>query len=713
MRSTRRAFLEAAGRTSLTLAATPAFSLGSSAGRIDRRALVRRHNPRVSRFDPFSALSVGNGELAFTADVTGLQTFAPECDTSFPLCTTAHWSWHTTPAPEGLRRQDLRYREYESHGRKVGYPTERRGQERLFDWLRENPHRLHLGRIGLELVKSDGARATPADLGHCHQVLDLWSGVLESRFEIEGRPVRVGTCCHPDLDLIALRISSPLLRSGLLKLRLAFPFASPLMSMADWSATARHTTRFRQTGPERAELTRRLDATEYFVGLQWRGSEISRRGPHELVLSGSSGDTLECVSLFSPNPAPERLPSFRETRTACERSWGRFWRDGGAVELDGSSDPRACELERRIVLSLYNTAVHCAGSLPSAETGLLFNSWYGKFHLEMHWWHGVHFTAWSRFSRFERSLALYQRILPVARETARRQGYRGARWPKMIGPSGHDSPSPIGPLLIWQQPHPIYYAELSYRNDPSRSCLERWREVVLETAEFMTSFAAWDRDRGRFVLGPPLLGVPENTDALTTLDPTFELSYWRFGLRTAQAWRERLSLGRNPAWDRVLDALAPLPSRDGLYLLQERMDDTYARWNWEHPALVGALGMLPGDGVATATMRRSLARVMDGWQWDRAWGWDFGNAAMCAARTGQPELAVDALLLDSVKNRYLPNGHNYQRDDLPAYLPGNGALLCAVAMMCAGWTDGPAGPAPGFASTGRWSVRHEGLRRWL
>ncbi len=283
----------------------------------------------------------------------------------------------------------------------------------------------------------------------------------------------------------------------------------------------------------------------------------------------------------------------------------------------------------------------------------------------------------------------------------------------MIGPDGHDSPSPIGPLLIWQQPHPICYAELCYRNAPSKRALERWRDIVFDTADFMASFAVLVPARNQFVLGPPLKTVSENTDAQTALNPAFELAYWRFGLRVAQLWRHRLGLERHPDWDRVLHLLAPLPEADGLYLLQEGMADTYTRWNWEHPALVGAYGMLPGDGVDPATMRRTLARVMEVWQWDRAWGWDFGSAAMCAARTGQPELAVNALLLDSVKNRYLPNGHNYQRHDLPAYLPGNGALLCAVAMMCAGWSNGPKGSAAGFPSNGKWAVRHEGLKRWL
>jgi protein-glucosylgalactosylhydroxylysine glucosidase len=707
VRFTRRNFIKAAGATGLALAAAPVLASGRA--RIDRQKLVRRHNPVVTKFDPFSALTVGNGEFAFTADITGLQTFAARCDKAFPLCTTAHWSWHTTPAPAGIRREDLRYRDFDTYGRAVGYTTERTGQEVLFDWLRENPHRLHLGRIGLDLVKPNGARAMPEDLKNCRQVLDLWTGVLDSRFEFAGQTVRIQTCCHPDLDLLAVRIESALLDSESLRVLLAFPGGSPGMNMADWESPERHSTSVSQTGKNRVEFTRKLDETQYHVSLQWDTAAFSERAAHEFVLSGTSGKVLQFVCRFSKDLEPKSLPSVAETQSASERSWKKFWEEGGAVDLGGCADPRAAELERRIVLSQYNTAIHCAGSLPSAESGLLFNSWYGKFHLEMHWWHSVHFTAWNRFSRFERSLAIYERLLPLARETARQQGYRGARWPKMIGPDGHDSPSGIGPLLIWQQPHPIYYAELCYGNAPSKQTLNRWGDVVFDSADFMASFAMFVPSRNQFVLGPPLKTVSENSDTMTSINPAFELGYWRFGLRIAQDWRKRLGLGRQPDWDRVLNLLAPLPQADGLYLLQEGMTDTYTKWNWEHPALVGALGMLPGDGVDVATMRRSLARLMEVWQWDRAWGWDFGDTAMCAARTGQPELAVNALMEDSVKNRYLPNGHNFQRDNLPAYLPGNGALLCAVAMMCAGWPGSPENSAPGFPANGKWFVQHEGF----
>jgi hypothetical protein len=83
--------------------------------------------------------------------------------------------------------------------------------------------------------------------------------------------------------------------------------------------------------------------------------------------------------------------------------------------------------------------------------------------------------------------------------------------------------------------------------------------------------------------------------------------------------------------------------------------------------------------------------------------------AMTAARLGEPATAIDALLRDTDKNRYLPNGHNWQRKTLPGYLPGNGGLLYAVAMMAGGWRGAPTAPAPGFPSDGSWTVRWERL----
>jgi hypothetical protein len=85
--------------------------------------------------------------------------------------------------------------------------------------------------------------------------------------------------------------------------------------------------------------------------------------------------------------------------------------------------------------------------------------------------------------------------------------------------------------------------------------------------------------------------------------------------------------------------------------------------------------------------------------------------AMTATRLGAPRQAIDILLKNGPNNGYKLNGHNPQRGDLPVYLPGNGALLAAVALMAGGCDDAPPGEAPGFPRDGSWTVRAEGLNR--
>jgi hypothetical protein len=659
--------------------------------RLDRRALVRRHNPVLRQPAPRSPLSVGNGEFAFTADVTGLQTFPEFHQRDLPLCTQAQWGWHSFPRVPG----ELRLTPYDTYGRPVGYPTSAEGQQPLYNWLRENPHRLHLGRIGLRL-----SRSTPSALADLRQTLDLWTGILDSSFRVGAVPVTVQTCCHPKLDLLAVRIRSPLA----LPVVFEFPYGSPEMQAADWTRPERHRSTPSRQSSNRFEILRELDADRYFVIITWQTpAAIEQEQPHRFVLQPAG--PLEFVCLFSPRLPGESLPTAAQTFQASADHWSSFWSQGGAIELAASRDPRARELERRIVLSQYLTAIQCAGSLPPQETGLTCNSWYGKFHLEMHWWHAAHFALWGRLPLLEKSLDWYRSILPSARQTAKDQGYTGARWPKMVGPEGRDSPSPVGPLLIWQQPHPIAFAELCYQTHPNRTTLERYRDLVFESAEFMASFAVYDSKANRYVLGPPVIPAQENHPPRETWNPTFELEYWAHGLAIAVRWRQRLGLPPQPAWERVRANLSALPVQDGVYLAHENCPQTYTQRNRDHPSMLAALGMLPGSKVNPQTMRRTLRKVLETWRWPDTWGWDYPMIAMTAARLQEPALAVDALLMETPKNTWLPNGHNWQRPNLPLYLPANGGLLAAVALMA---TARP----PAFPSDS-WRVRSEGLHAWL
>ena len=677
---------------------------------VDRGALVRRHNPRISKIDPLSPLSVGNGSFAFTADVTGLQTITREYENAMPLCTLSQWGWHTKPRPATLANATLRLTSFDSHGRQVGYQTSSEGQTELFNWLRENPHRLHLGEIGLYRVEVDNQEIKPDDVSQIEQQLDLWGGVITSKFSLRGDPVVVTTAVHPELDVLACTVKSELVLHGRLGIRIRFPYGSGNMQAADWTQSQKHTTNVSVKSQTHVDIERILDDDRYHVTIRTSvPSEIISTHDHAVVIKTNKSDELGIVASFSPTPPVRLLPTPEATFAASKNHWQQFWTTGGAVDLSESTDHRSAELERRVVLSQYLTAIQCSGAVPPQETGLTVNSWYGKFHLEMHWWHAAHFVLWNRLPLFERSLAWYEKILPRARALAQSQGYLGARWPKMVGPEGRDSPSPIGPLLIWQQPHPIFYAELIYRSRPTRQTLERYADLVFESATFMSSYAYLDQARDRYVLGPPVIPAQENHPPRETWNPTYELAYWRFGLKLAQLWRERLKLKRVVQWDQVVNKLSDLPTRDGVYLAHENCPQTFTERNHDHPSMLGALGFLPGDGVDRETMRRTLMKTMKEWHWDQTWGWDYPLTALTAARLGEQRIAVEALLMQTEKNRYLPNGHNWQRQNLPCYLPGNGGLLYAVAMMSAGWSGSANGNAPGFPADGTWSVRHEGL----
>ena len=711
---------------------------------IDRRALVGRHDVRLSAPDAGVVLGLGNGEFGFNADVTGLQTFTefhqPVADMrtlrdpSAPRVTNtgtmSNWGWDAAPNAEGFDLAEAMV-DYPSRRGPVSYPVKpdmmklMTGQpldrsERAGLFFVNNPHRVDLGRFGLVLRPApDAAPETdPGVLADLDVRLDLWRGVLTSRFTYCGVPVEVVTVADGSASAVATRVTSPLLADGRLGLRLAF--GKPVAGFAvdnDWTTVAGHGSEWHEAS---GVIRRTLQTSRYDVGVAFSDGALADAGPHRFELGGITGETVEVVVDYRPvegpgaewNRGPDAAPtSFDAVRASAAGFWGEFWTSGAAIDFAGSTDPRAAELERRVVLSQYLTRVHGGGVLPPQETGFVTQSWQGKAHLEMHWWHGAHFPSWGRPELLERSLAWYESIHERARETAERQGYAGVRWPKQVGPAGVESPSDIGALLVWQQPHLLYFAELlwnAHAGDPDaqHALADRVGALLDDTAAFMADYA--DEVEGVWHLGPPVMPAQEFYDPRETHDPTYELAYWSFGLEVAGRFRERRGLARDEGWERMRTNLAaPVVNGDHYAAVanetQTRADD--------HPSMLMAYGFVPATPVIdTRLMRDTLDWVLDHWEWDTAWGWDFPVMAMTAARLGDADAAVDVLLREAAKNRYDVAGHNPQMGQfLPLYLPGNGGVLAAVSLMVAGWVGGPA--QPGVPGAG-WSVAHEGLVPW-
>lgn len=674
---------------------------------INREALVNRNNPHVTEFDSLSSLSVGNGEFAMTVDATGLQTFPEAYSAGVPLGTQSQWGWHSFANPEQYKYEETLKNYDFGRGRMESYPIrkgEKGRREDAENWFRANPHRLHLGIVGLELETN----VKPSDIRDINQTLDMWNGVIKSRFSLRNQLVEVETTCHPQKDMIAATVSSSL--KPAIKFHFPYPTGEWGDDACDWTKNGSHTTTVVKQSAQSVVLERKIDSVTYYVTIGWEGkAKLWEKEKNYFVLTPEK-DKLAFTCLFTKQITYDSQPKCNQIKKMSSAYWTTFWKNGAAVDFSECKDIRAKELERRVVLSQYLLAIQCAGSTPPQETGLTYNSWHGKFHMEMIWWHQAQFALWGRAKMLDRTLGWYNDAYPIAKETAKRQGFKGVRWMKMTGPTGIEAPSNIGPFLIWQQPHLIYLAELIYRTNPSPEVIRKYNKLIQETAEFMYSFATYDEANDRYIL-KGAIPAQETLWAGETINSPFELSYWHCAMKMAQEWRVRAGEKRKPEWDTMIAKLSPLAAQDGLYLAAETATNTYkdARFTSDHMAVLGALGILPESRlVDKGLMRNTLHWVWDNWNWNHTWGWDYPMTAMNAARLGEPEKAVGALLMGKRTNTYLLNGHNYQDKRLRIYLPGNGGLLTAIAMMCAGW-DGCDIANPGFPKDGNWKVKWEGL----
>lgn len=200
--------------------------------------------------------------------------------------------------------------------------------------------------------------------------------------------------------------------------------------------------------------------------------------------------------------------------------------------------------------------------------------------------------------------------------------------------------------------------------------------------------------------------VSENTAPNVTINPAFELAYWRFGLNIALQWKERQHLSPPESWLHVIQNLAPLPVINNTYATYEGIPDMWIdpTTMQDHPAMIGIYGLLPPTaGLNLTIMSNTAAKIAIVWDFPYSYGWDFPMLAMNSARLGDIAQAVDYLL-----------NENFQFDDIgmpiggtrvpTPYFPGASSMLMAVAMLEGGWEG-----APGSRWPEEWVVDVEGF----
>ncbi|MDU6505534.1 MAG: glycoside hydrolase N-terminal domain-containing protein, partial [Bifidobacterium longum] len=180
-----------------------------------------------------------------TVDATGLQTFPEVYKNGVPLGTQSQWGWHSFGNPENYKPEEALVEYDFGHGHKELYATQPKEPGRAkeaSDWYRVNPHRLHLGIIGLELENE----VRPSDVQNIQQSLDMWNGIINSRFTLKETPYHIQTVCHPERDMIAARLSAR--QPAGIKFHFPYPTGGHCDDACNWEANDKHSTTLHANG---------------------------------------------------------------------------------------------------------------------------------------------------------------------------------------------------------------------------------------------------------------------------------------------------------------------------------------------------------------------------------------------------------------------------------------------------------------------------------
>ncbi|KAK7962905.1 uncharacterized protein PG986_003730 [Apiospora aurea] len=582
------------------------LGISSASAAIDREAIVSKFNVvRTSLIgNTTTPLQVGNGDFAFNVDNTGMQVLSDLIkqhtwlsyilltltQTFLPFNTLSTWAWHNDSLPtNGETVDDYSGVPMLTHGRNVSYDIPDPHLPEISQWLIGNPNRINLGRICL---KYKGQTLSASCISEPRQELNLWTGCITSKFQVDKTPVEVVTQGDLETDAVAFEIESDLVASGELEIELDFPTrlsTAPSTSMRSSLSNNANV----------AHIYHEMQETKYFVNLRWDAAATSSSPPtlRRNELPGSPFKTAH-----RPPPLPAGI------RARSSAAWPAYWREGGFVDvLTGSTNPNATELQRRIILSQYHVRVNSASRQPPQESGLVNNGWYGKFHMEMVVWHGAHWATWGHQQVFEGIFpGLYERFLESSVERARHMGWEGARWPKMTDPiTGRSSPGGINGLLMWQQ---LAYWQYGL------GVAQHWKALLgRPTPEAWTTVSA------------NLASLP------TTTDPETNRSYYAIyeGLNDGWWTANNTNLTSDPRSVIMLQGILPdLPdltrsshngTRDGEAVPKKDRDRVL---------------------VDPDTARATSDRVWGVWRDERIRGWGRPVLAMNAARVGRADRAV-------------------------------------------------------------------------
>lgn len=588
-----------------------------------KKSDIIKYNLKFNHIDSKNPVTIGNGDFAITLDQTGTQSLY-EIYKDIPLSTMSNKNWFYKD------KKDIK----PSYVDGKAYMLFNLDNDPNYQINRQYPFKYSFMQI---LLYDNDKLIDINNIKDVKQEFDLYKGIVTSSFNYKEKINKTISFIYQDHDEFNFKLQSD-------NLNLALKFNYPS---------------YTKNGYRLDILPNVLVKEDRITLLYDDKNSLSFK-----LKSSSNYQIVENTLIFDDNNVSFSLAldEIKEGKLLDE-----FWKCDNGIIIDNE------ELVKKMVLSKYLLHVNSTGIYPPQESGLTYNCWNSKFHLEMHLIHSLWNIYNNHVGDLVKSFDYYLSIMPSSLKRASLNGYKGLRFPKMTGPDGEDSPSNIGPLLIWQAPHILFMLQEIYYLYNKENIIKKYEPLISGTIDFMISFLTLKDSKYQML--DPLLEACESIPLDRCQNPSFELEYWRYTLERQPKIDTVLYGHQRYDYLDITSKIITPKEDDGIYLKTYGVIDKYDLYK-DHPTEGFLMSFFKSKIVDKEKMVKTIDYILKNMDLSSYWGWDFPFLGLSLLNCGEIEKSIEVTQLNTINNQYLYNGYNTSpRDDLKAYLPGNGAFL--------------------------------------
>ena len=588
-----------------------------------KKSDIIKYNLKFNHIDSKNPVTIGNGDFAITLDQTGTQSLY-ETYKDIPLSTMSNKNWFYKD------KKNIK----PSYVDGKAYMLFNLDNDPNYQTNRQYPFKYSFMQI---LLYDNDKLIDINNIKDVKQELDLYKGIVTSSFNYKEKINKTTSFIYQDHDEFNFKLQSD-------NLNLALKFNYPS---------------YTKNGYRLDILPNVLVKEDRITLLYDDKNSLSFK-----LKSSSNYQIVENTLIFDDNNVSFSLAldEIKEGKLLDD-----FWKCDNGIIIDNE------ELVKKMVLSKYLLHVNSTGIYPPQESGLTYNCWNSKFHLEMHLIHSLWNIYNNHVGDLVKSFDYYLSIMPSSLKRASLNGYKGLRFPKMTGPDGEDSPSNIGPLLIWQAPHILFMLQEIYYLYNKENIIKKYEPLISGTIDFMISFLTLKDSKYQML--DPLLEACESIPLDRCQNPSFELEYWRYTLERQPKIDTVLYGHQRYDYLDITSKIITPKEDDGIYLKTYGVIDKYDLYK-DHPTEGFLMSFFKSKIVDKEKMVKTIDYILKNMDLSSYWGWDFPFLGLSLLNCGEIEKSIEVTQLNTINNQYLYNGYNTSpRDDLKAYLPGNGAFL--------------------------------------